>query len=114
MLPARGLHKETNTALDKYKPCYRQRLCAKATLLDYTQTLAPVAKFASLRTIAMAATEDTVVHHMDVSSAYLNGALTISRKEISPAMPYPVSAVKVAGADMESEDLPLPLTLCAQ
>lgn len=44
--------------------------------LDYAETFAPVARFASLRTIlAMAAAEDMEVHHMDVSSAFLNGTL---------------------------------------
>ena len=44
--------------------------------LDYTETFAPVAKFASLRTIlAIAAIEDMELHHMDVSSAFLNGDL---------------------------------------
>jgi len=44
--------------------------------LDYTETFAPVAKFASLRTVlAIAAAEDMEVHTMDVSSTFLNGDL---------------------------------------
>ena len=44
--------------------------------LDYTETFAPVAKFVSLRTVlALAAAEDMEVHHMDISSAFLNGDL---------------------------------------
>ena len=44
--------------------------------LDYTETFAPVAKFASLHTVlALAAAEDMEVHHMDISSAFLNGDL---------------------------------------
>src|ERR1700730_3677369 len=53
--------------------------------LDYTETLAPVAKFASLRTVlALAAVEDMEVHTMDVSSAFLNGDLD---EEIYMAQP---------------------------
>ena len=53
--------------------------------LDYTETFAPVAKFASLRTVlALAAAEDMEVHTMDVSSAFLNGDLD---KEIYMAQP---------------------------
>jgi len=41
-----------------------------------TETFAPVAKFASLRTVlAIAAAKDMEVHTMDVSSAFLNGDL---------------------------------------
>ena len=44
--------------------------------LDYTETFTPVAKFASLRALlAIAGAEDMEVHHMDVSSAFLNGNL---------------------------------------
>ena len=42
--------------------------------LDYTETFAPVAKFASLRAIAIAAMEDLELDSMD-SSAFLNGDL---------------------------------------
>ena len=44
--------------------------------LDYTEIFAPVTKFASLHAVlALAAAEDMEVHHMDVSSAFLNGDL---------------------------------------
>ena len=44
--------------------------------LDYTETFAPVVKFASLRTIiAVAAMEDLELDSMDISSAFLNGDL---------------------------------------
>src|SRR5712691_7478245 len=59
---------------------YKARLVAKGFSqkphLNYTETFAPVAKFASLRTVlAIAAAEDMEVHSMDVSSAFLNGDL---------------------------------------
>ena len=59
---------------------YKARLVAQGFSqkphLDYTETFTPVAKFASLRALlAIAAAEDMEVHHMDVSSAFLNGDL---------------------------------------
>lgn len=59
---------------------YKARLVAKGFAqkphLDYTETFAPVAKFASLRAVlALAAIEDMEIHSMDVSSAFLNGDL---------------------------------------
>jgi hypothetical protein len=44
--------------------------------VDYDETFAPVAKFASFRIIlAMAAEQNLEVYQMDVKSAYLNGDL---------------------------------------
>ena len=68
---------------------YKARLVAKGFSqkphLDYTETFAPVAKFASLRTVlALATAEDMEVHTMDVSSAFLNGDLD---EEIYMAQP---------------------------
>ena len=59
---------------------YRSRLVAQGFAqkphLEYTETYAPVAKFASLRTVlAIAAIENMEVHSMDVSSAFLNGKM---------------------------------------
>jgi hypothetical protein len=44
--------------------------------VDYNETFAPVAKFASIRCIlAVAALEDIEIHQMDVKTAFLNGEL---------------------------------------
>jgi hypothetical protein len=74
---------------------YKARLVAKGFSqkphLDYTETFAPVAKFASLRTVlALAAAEDMEVHTMDVSSAFLNGDLD---EEIYMAQPEGFAAI---------------------
>ena len=68
---------------------YKARLVAKGFSqkphLDYTETFAPVAKFASLRTVlAIAAAEDMEIDHMDISTAFLNGDLD---EEIYMAQP---------------------------
>jgi Reverse transcriptase (RNA-dependent DNA polymerase) len=53
--------------------------------IDFDETFAPVAKFASLRTVlALAAKFDLEVHQLDVKSAYLNGDL---KEEIFMAPP---------------------------
>jgi hypothetical protein len=59
---------------------YKARLVAKGYTqihgIDYTETFAPVAKFASIRAIlAIAAIEDLEIQQMDVKSAFLNGDL---------------------------------------
>jgi hypothetical protein len=63
-------------SIERYKARIVAQGFSQKPHLDYTETFAPVAKFASLRTIlAIAAIEDLEVHHMDVSSAFLNGDL---------------------------------------
>jgi hypothetical protein len=59
---------------------YKARIVAQGFTqiegVDYNETFAPVAKFASLRVIlAIAAERDLEVQQMDVKSAYLNGEL---------------------------------------
>ena len=63
-------------SVERYKARIVAQGFSQKPHLDYTETFAPVAKFASLRTIlAIAAIEDMELHHMDVSSAFLNGDL---------------------------------------
>jgi hypothetical protein len=63
-------------AIQKYKARLVAQGFTQVENIDYDETFAPVAKFASLRSIlALAAEEDLEVHQMDVKSAYLNGIL---------------------------------------
>ena len=59
---------------------YKARLVAKGYSqqhgLDYDETFSPVARFESLRTLLALAVQDGLrVHHMDVTTAFLNGEL---------------------------------------
>ena len=66
-----------------YKACIVTQGFSQKLHLDYTETFAPVTQFASLHTIlTISAIEDLEVHHMDVSSTFLNGDL---EEDICPA-----------------------------
>jgi transposase InsO family protein len=63
-------------AIQKYKARVVAQGFTQIEGVDYDETFAPVAKFASLRVIlALAAERDLEVQQMDVKSAYLNGEL---------------------------------------
>jgi hypothetical protein len=60
--------------------CYKARLVAKGFSqrpgLDFSQVLAPTARWAALRSIfALAAIEDLELYSLDISNAFLNGEL---------------------------------------
>jgi hypothetical protein len=65
-----------NGEIQKYKACVVVQGFTQIEGVDYNETFAPVAKFASLRAIlAIAAECDLEVQQMDVKSAYLNREL---------------------------------------
>jgi reverse transcriptase-like protein len=65
-----------NGTIQKYKARLVIQGFTQVKNIDYNETFAPVAKFASLHAIlTLAAEEDLEVHQMDVKSTYLNGIL---------------------------------------
>ena len=63
-----------------HKPTYKARLVARGYSqsrgIDYEETFSPVIKFESTRVIlALSAQLNFSVHHLDVTSAFLNGTL---------------------------------------
>ena len=63
-----------------YKVKYKARLVARGFVqregIDFEEVFAPVARMESVRLLlALAATKDWRVHHLDVKSAFLNGEL---------------------------------------
>ncbi|WVZ58506.1 hypothetical protein U9M48_008777 [Paspalum notatum var. saurae] len=59
---------------------HKARLVAKGFVqregIDFEEVFAPVARMDSVRLLALAATRDWNVHHLDMKSAFLNGELT--------------------------------------
>ena len=72
---------KTKFAADGSPLKYKARLVAKGYSqvhgIDYNETFAPVAKMDSIRlALAIAASRQWEIHHMDVKCAFLNGDLT--------------------------------------
>ena len=69
---------KTNFVVDGYPIKYKEILVAKGffqvQVIDYNESFAPVAKMDSIRLVlAIAASKQWEVHHMDVKSSFLHG-----------------------------------------
>jgi hypothetical protein len=63
-------------SLERYKACLVAKDFSQCPGLDYTETFAPTAKWAALRTVlAMCALEDYEADAVDISNVFLNGDL---------------------------------------
>ena len=61
---------------NKYKAIFFVKGYSQLQFLDYTKTFAPVAKVDSIRLVlALVASKNWEVHHMDVKSAFLYGEI---------------------------------------
>lgn len=71
------LKPQTHTAELLYKARLVVLGCKQRQGVDYSETFAPVVRFSTLRIVlALSASFDLNVHHMDVSNAFLNADLT--------------------------------------
>ena len=61
----------------KYKAILVSKVYSQVHGIDYNETFAPVAKMDSIRlALAIAASKQWEVHHMDVKCAFINGDIT--------------------------------------
>jgi hypothetical protein len=70
------IKRDATGAIERYKGRVVAKGFAQRPGVDYTETFAPTARFASLRTvIALAALEDWELESIDISTAFLNGEI---------------------------------------
>ncbi|KAK3895615.1 hypothetical protein Pcinc_000538 [Petrolisthes cinctipes] len=65
-----------NGSVERYKARLVAQGCSQKFGIDYDETFCPVARFESVRTVlALASQRGMKLHHMDVTTAFLNGTL---------------------------------------
>ena len=70
------IKKNSDGSIDRYKGRLVAKGYAQRHGIDYTDTFAPTARLAALRTvIALAAIEDWELETIDISTAFLNGEI---------------------------------------
>ena len=68
---------DKDSEIDRFKGRLVAQGFSQIPGLDFTETFAPVARFATIRTLlAYAVNRNMHVHQMDVTTAFLNGKLT--------------------------------------
>ncbi|KAK4327560.1 hypothetical protein Pmani_001967 [Petrolisthes manimaculis] len=66
----------SNGSVERYKARLVALGCSQKFGIDYDETFCPVARFESVRTVlALASQRGMKLHHMDVTTAFLNGTL---------------------------------------
>ena len=68
--------KDAHGGIERYKAQLVARGCSQKYEQDYDETFSPVVRFESIRmVIALAVQFELNLHHMDVTTAFLNGEL---------------------------------------